>query len=328
MKYATLGRTGITVSRLCLGCMSYGSSTWRPWILDGEEAARPFFRSAVEAGINFFDTADGYSLGRSEEITGTMLKEFTSREEIVLATKVFFPMGPGPNMKGLSRKHVVQACEASLKRLQLDTIDLYQIHRFDPAVPMEVTLAAMDLLVSQGKVRYVGASSGPSWKFMKALALADLHGRPRFVSMQNHYNLVYREEEREMLPLCAAEGIAVLPWSPLARGLLAGTRPRPDDRTATPRAASDDYAWKLYDHPADADVMEATRKVAEARGAEMAEVALAWLLSKPVVTAPIVGATKLGHLATALRAVDVTLTDDEVRALEAPYRPHGVRGWT
>jgi len=328
MKYATLGRTGITVSRLCLGCMSYGASTWRPWILDGEEAARPFFRAAVEAGINFFDTADGYSLGRSEEITGKMLKEFASREEIVLATKVFFPMGPGPNMKGLSRKHVLQACEASLKRLQLDTIDLYQIHRFDPAVPMEETLAAMDLLVSQGKVRYVGASSGPSWKFMKALALADLHGRPRFVSMQNHYNLVYREEEREMLPLCAAEGIAVLPWSPLARGLLAGTRPRPDDRTATPRAASDDYAWKLYDHPADADVMEATRKVAEARGAEMAEVALAWLLSKPVVTAPIVGATKLGHLATALRALDVTLTDDEVRALEAPYRPHGVRGWT
>ena len=328
MKYTTLGRTGVTVSRLCLGCMSYGASSWRPWILDGEEAARPFFRSAVEAGINFFDTADGYSLGRSEEITGKMLKEFASGEEIVLATKVFFPMGPGPNMKGLSRKHVVQACEASLKRLQLDTIDLYQIHRFDPAVPMEETLAAMDLLVSQGKVRYVGASSGPSWKFMKALGLADRLGRPRFVSMQNHYNLVYREEEREMLPLCAAEGIAVLPWSPLARGLLAGTRPRPDDRTATPRAASDDYAWKLYDHPADADVMEATRKVAEARGAEMAEVALAWLLSKPVVTAPIVGATKLGHLATALRAVDVTLTDDEVRALEAPYRPHGVRGWT
>ena len=328
MKYTTLGRTGVTVSRLCFGCMSYGSSGWRPWILDGEEAARPFFRAAVEAGINFFDTADGYSLGRSEEITGTMLKEFARREEVVVATKVFFPMGPGPNMKGLSRKHVVQACEASLARLGVDTIDLYQIHRFDPAVPMEETLAAMDLLVSQGKVRYVGASSGPSWKFMKALALADLHGRPRFVSMQNHYNLVYREEEREMLPLCAAEGIAVLPWSPLARGLLAGTRPRPDDRTATPRAASDDYAWKLYDHPADADVMEATRKVAEARGAEMAEVALAWLLSKPVVTAPIVGATKVGHLATALRAVDVTLTDDEVRALEAPYRPHGVRGWT
>lgn len=328
MKYATLGRTGVTVSRLCLGCMSYGSSTWRPWILEGEEAARPFFRAAVEAGINFFDTADGYSLGRSEEITGKMLREFARREEIVLATKVFFPMGPGPNMQGLSKKHVVEACDASLKRLQVDTIDLYQIHRFDPAVPLEETLAAMDLLVSQGKVRYVGASSGPSWKLMKALGLADRHGFPRFVSMQNHYNLVYREEEREMLPLCAAEGLAVIPWSPLARGLLAGTRPGPGDRTATARAASDDYAWKLYDHPSDGDVMEAVRKVAAARGVEMAEVALAWLLSKPVVTAPIVGATKLPHLQTSIRALDVSLTDDEIKALEAPYRPHAVRGWT
>jgi aryl-alcohol dehydrogenase-like predicted oxidoreductase len=328
MKYATLGRTGVTVSRLCLGCMSYGSSTWRPWILEGEEAARPFFRDAVEAGINFFDTADGYSLGRSEEITGKMLREFARREEIVLATKVFFPMGPGPNMQGLSKKHVVEACDASLKRLQVDTIDLYQIHRFDPAVPLEETLAAMDLLVSQGKVRYVGASSGPSWKLMKALGLADRHGFPRFVSMQNHYNLVYREEEREMLPLCAAEGLAVIPWSPLARGLLAGTRPGPGDRTATARAASDDYAWKLYDHPSDGDVMEAVRKVAAARGVEMAEVALAWLLSKPVVTAPIVGATKLPHLQTSIRALDVSLTDDEIKALEAPYRPHAVRGWT
>jgi aryl-alcohol dehydrogenase-like predicted oxidoreductase len=327
MKYTTLGRTGVTVSRLCLGCMSYGSSTWRPWILGGEEAARPFFRAAVEAGINFFDTADGYSLGSSEEITGKMLKEFARREEIVLATKVFFPMGEGPNMKGLSKKHVVQGCEASLRRLGVETIDLYQIHRFDPAVPLEETLAAMNLLVSQGKVRYIGASSGPSWRLMKALGLADLHGLPRFVSMQNHYNLVYREEEREMLPLCAAEGIAVLPWSPLARGLLAGTRPRPDDRTATPRASSDDYAWKLYDHPNDADVMEATRRVAAARGTEMAEVALAWLLSKPAVTSPIVGATKLPHLESAIRALDLTLTSDDVAALEAPYRPHAVRGW-
>ncbi len=328
MKYTTLGRTGVTVSRLCLGCMSYGSSTWRPWILEGEEAARPFFRDAVEAGVNFFDTADGYSLGRSEEITGKMLREFARREEIVLATKVFFPMGPGPNMKGLSKKHVAQACDASLKRLQVDTIDLYQIHRFDPAVPLEETLAAMDLLIAQGKVRYIGASSGPSWKLMKALGVADRHGFPRFVSMQNHYNLVYREEEREMLPLCAAEGLAVIPWSPLARGLLAGTRPGPGDRTATPRASSDDYAWKLYDHPSDGDVMEAVRKVAAARGVEMAEVALAWLLSKPVVTAPIIGATKLPHLQTAIRALDVSLTDDEIKALEAPYRPHAVRGWT
>ena len=327
MKYTTLGRTGVTVSRLCFGCMSYGSSTWRPWILDGEEAARPFFRAAVEAGINFFDTADGYSLGRSEEITGKMLKEFARREEIVLATKVFFPMGPGPNMKGLSRKHVVEGCEASLRRLQMDTIDLYQIHRFDPAVPLEETLAALDLLVKQGKVRYVGASSGPSWKLMKALGLADLHGFPRFVSMQNHYNLLYREEEREMLPLCVEEGVAVIPWSPLARGLLAGSRPRPDDRMATPRAASDDYAWKLYDHASDGDVMEAARQVAAARGVEMAEVALAWLLSKPAVTAPIVGATKLPHLEAAIRSLDLSLSEDETRALEAPYTPHTVRGW-
>ncbi len=328
MKYTTLGRTGVTVSRLCLGCMSYGSRAWRPWILEGEEAARPFFRAAVEAGINFFDTADGYSLGRSEEITGRMLKEFARREETVVATKVFFPMGEGPNMKGLSKKHVVQSCEASLARLGLSTIDLYQIHRFDPAVPLEETLAAMDLLVSQGKVRYVGASSGPAWKLMKGLSVADLRGFPRFVSMQNHYNLIYREEEREMLPLCAAEGISVIPWSPLARGLLAGSRPAPGDRTGTLRSSSDDYAWKLYDHPGDADVMEATRKVAAARGAPMAEVALAWLLSKPVVTAPIVGATKLEHLATAIKALDLALGDDERKALEAPYRPHAVRGWT
>ncbi|MFI5181030.1 MAG: aldo/keto reductase [Thermoanaerobaculia bacterium] len=327
MKYTTLGRTGVTVSRLCLGCMSYGSSTWRPWILDGEEAARPFFRSAVEAGINFFDTADGYSLGRSEEITGTMLKEFARREEIVLATKVFFPMGKAPNMKGLSRKHVVEGCEASLRRLGVETIDLYQIHRFDPDTPLEETLAAMDLLVSQGKVRYIGASSGPAWKLMKALGISDRLGTPRFVSMQNHYNLVYREEEREMLPLCAEEGLAVIPWSPLARGLLTGSRPRPDDRTSTTRAASDDYAWKLYDHPSDGDVMEATREVAAARGVPMAEVALAWLLSKSVVTAPIIGATKLPHLESAIRALDLLLTDDEIAALEAPYRPHAVRGW-
>jgi aryl-alcohol dehydrogenase-like predicted oxidoreductase len=307
--------------------MSYGSSSWRPWILDGEEAARPFFRAAVEAGINFFDTADGYSLGRSEEIVGKMLREFARREEIVLATKVFFPMGPGPNMKGLSRKHVMEGCEASLRRLQLDTIDLYQIHRFDPAVPLEETLAALDLLVQQGKVRYVGASSGPAWKLMKALGLADLRGLPRFASMQNHYNLLYREEEREMLPLCVEEGLAVMPWSPLARGLLAGTRPRPDDRTSTPRAASDDYAWKLYDHPSDIDVMEAARKVAAARGVEMAEVALAWLLSKSAVTAPIIGATKLPHLQTAIRSLDFSLSQDEVRTLEAPYTPHAVRGW-
>jgi 1-deoxyxylulose-5-phosphate synthase len=326
MKYTTLGRTGVTVSRLCLGCMSYGTPSWRPWVLD-EKAAQPFFRRALEAGINFFDTADMYSLGVSEEVTGRALREFSRMEEIVLATKVNFPMSSGPNMGGLSRKHIVQGCEASLKRLGVDTIDLYQIHRFDAGVPLDETLAALDLLVKQGKARFIGASSGPAFRFAKALALSDAKGFARFASMQNHYNLLYREEEREMLRLCAEEGIAVIPWSPLARGLLAGTRKNAADTAATPRAASDDYTRNLYDHASDDDVIEAVRTVAAARGTPPAAVALAWLLSRPAVTAPIVGATKLAHLETALSALDVTLTDEEIRTLEAPYRPHAVRGF-
>ena len=326
MKYTTLGRTGVTVSRLCLGCMSYGTPTWRPWVLDAA-AAQPFFRRALEAGINFFDTADMYSLGLSEEVTGRALREYGRMEEIVLATKVNFPMSSGPNMGGLSRKHVVQACEASLKRLGVETIDLYQIHRFDHAAPLDETLGALDLLVKQGKVRFIGASSGPAYRFAKALALSDAKGWARFASMQNHYNLLYREEEREMIPLCAADGIAVIPWSPLARGLLAGTRKDAADTTATPRAASDDYARNLYDHPSDDRVIEAVKTVAATRGLPPAAVALAWLLSRPAVTAPIIGATKLAHLETALSALDVTLADDEIRALEAPYRPHAVRGF-
>jgi len=326
MKYTTLGRTGVTVSRLCLGCMSYGTPSWRPWVLD-EKAAQPFFRRALEAGINFFDTADMYSLGVSEEVTGRALREFGRMEEIVLATKVNFPMSSGPNMGGLSRKHIVQGCEASLKRLGVDTIDLYQIHRFDAGVPLDATLAALDLLVKQGKVRFIGASSGPAFRFAKALALSDAKGLARFASMQNHYNLVYREEEREMLPLCAEEGIAVIPWSPLARGLLAGTRQNAADKAATPRAETDDYTRNLYDHPSDDDVIEAVKAVAAARGTPPAAVALAWLLSRPAVTAPIVGATKLAHLETALSALDVTLTNEEIRTLEAPYRPHAVRGF-
>jgi aryl-alcohol dehydrogenase-like predicted oxidoreductase len=326
MKYTTLGRTGITVSRLCLGCMSYGSPEWRPWVLD-EKAAQPFFRRALEAGVNFFDTADMYSLGVSEEVTGRALRTYGRMEEIVLATKVNFPMSPGPNMGGLSRKHVVQACEASLKRLGVSTIDLYQIHRFDPAVPLDETLLALDLLVKQGKVRFIGASSGPAFRFAKALALSDAKGFARFASMQNHYNLLYREEEREMLPLCAEERIGVLPWSPLARGLLAGSRKNAGDKEATARAASDEYARNLYDHPSDDAVIEAVKSVAAARGLSPAAVALAWLLSRPAVTAPIVGATKLEHLETALSALEVTLTGDELGALEAPYRPHAVRGF-
>ena len=326
MKYTTLGRTGVTVSRLALGCMSYGNPAWRPWVLT-EEQARPFFRRALEAGINFFDTADMYSFGASEEVTGRALREYGRMEEIVLATKVHFPMSKGPNMGGLSKKHVVQGCEASLKRLGVETIDLYQIHRWDGSVPLDETLAALDQLVAQGKVRYLGASSGPAYRFAKALALSDARGWARFASMQNHYNLLYREEEREMLPLCREEKIAVIPWSPLARGLLAGTRASAQAAATTPRGAADDYTGKLYDSPSDEDVIAAVREVAAARGCPPAEVALAWLLSRPGVTAPIVGATKLEHLEAALKAVDTVLSDDEVAALEAPYRPHGVRGF-
>ena len=327
MQYVQLGRTGLTVSRICLGCMSYGSPSWRPWVLD-ETAARPFFRRAIEAGINFFDTSDMYSAGMSEEVTGRALRELGNRDEIVVATKVYFPLAPGPNRSGLSRKHVVQACEASLRRLGLEAIDLYQIHRFDPAVPIEETLAALDHLVQAGKVRYIGASSGYAWTMALALSASERHGWARFVSMQNHYNLLYREEEREMIPLCLHEGVGVIPWSPLARGLLA--RPRPADAKVgsggTARAASDTYSPHLYDTPSDWDVVDAVQRVAKLRGVTMAEVALAWLLGRPGVSAPIVGATKLEHLEAALRAVNLVLTAEEGAALEAPYLPHAVRG--
>ncbi|MBW3628304.1 MAG: aldo/keto reductase [Gemmatimonadetes bacterium] len=325
MEHTNLGATGLTVSRICLGCMSYGSSQWRPWVLD-EDAARPFFRRAVEAGINFFDTADMYSLGVSEEVTGRALREYADLEEIVLATKVYNPMGEGPNMRGLSRKHIVQGCEASLRRLGVETIDLYQIHRFDASTPIEETLAALDHLVHSGKVRYLGASSGWAWQMARALSVSERNGWARFVSMQNHYNLLYREEEREMIPLCEAEGIAVIPWSPLARGLLAGSRSSLDDRAATTRAATDEFGHSLYGGPGDWEIVEAVRAVAEEREVTPAEVALAWLLSKPAVVAPIVGATRLPHLDTAVRALDLKLTPEEIARLEAPYLPHGVRG--
>jgi aryl-alcohol dehydrogenase-like predicted oxidoreductase len=323
MQYTRLGRTGLTVSRICLGCMSYGNPKWRPWILT-EDAARPFFRRAIELGINFFDTADMYSLGVSEEITGRLLREYGRMDEVVVATKVFFAMrGEAPNMVGLSRKHIVQGCEASLARLGVDTIDLYQVHRFDPETPLEETVEALDSLVRQGKVRYVGASSTYGWKLMKALAIADRRGLARFVSMQNHYNLLYREEEREMMPLCREEGIGVIPWSPLARGHLA----RPAGSGDTPRASTDSYTPQLYDHPGDGDVIAANGRVAAARGVSPAETALAWLLSRPGVTAPIVGTTKLEHLEAAARAVELTLTAEEIAALEAPYSPRPIRGW-
>jgi aryl-alcohol dehydrogenase-like predicted oxidoreductase len=268
-----------------------------------------------------------YSLGASEEVTGRALREYARLEEVVIATKVRFPMGDGQNMSGLSRKHIVQGCEASLRRLGIETIDLYQIHRYDPRTPIEETLSALDFLVHQGKVRYIGASSSYAWQFAQALSASERHGWARFVSMQNHYNLVYREEEREMIPLCVKEGIGVIPWSPLARGLLAGTRKSLDDRSSTARAESDKLSSELYDHPSDWDVVEAVRRVAAARKVSPAEVALAWLLAKPAVVAPIVGATKLDHLDAAVRAIELSLSPEEVKSLEEPYRPHAVRGW-
>ena len=324
MKYTSLGRTGVKVSRLCLGCMSYGSPDWRPWIHD-EAASAPFFKRAIEAGINFFDTADMYSLGASEEVTGKWLREYGNLDEIVIGTKVYFPMTDRPNMGGLSRKHIQQACEDSLRRLGVDTIDLYQIHRLDPETPMEEMLAALDLLVRQGKVRYIGASSMFAWQFQRLLSLSEQNGWARFVSMQNHYNLVYREEEREMMPLCEDQGIAVTPWSPLARGMLAGTRTKLGD-SSTSRSSSDGLDQILYDQPSDWDVVDAVKKVAQERGEPPARIALAWLMSKPAVTAPIVGATKLKHLDDAVEAVKIELSEEEVAILEAPYEPHPVKG--
>jgi aryl-alcohol dehydrogenase-like predicted oxidoreductase len=323
MKYERLGQSGLIVSRICLGCMSYGSSKWRPWVLD-EAEARPFYKKALDLGINFFDTADMYSLGVSEEVTGRALREMANMNEIVLATKVNFPMSDRPNMGGLSRKHIVQGCEASLKRLGVETIDLYQIHRFRTDVPIEETLAALDHLVQQGKVRYIGASSGYAWQMAKALSESERKGWAKFISMQNHYNLVYREEEREMIPLCISEGIGIIPWSPLARGRLARTTESPAEGTT--RAENDQYAVDLYDSPSDEKVIEAVRNMARNLGVKPAEVALAWLLSRPGVTAPIIGATKMGHLETAVKSLDIDLTREQVELLEAPYRPHSVKG--
>ncbi len=324
MEFVRLGQTGLEVSRLCLGCMSFGDPAWQPWILD-EEASQPFFRRAIELGINFFDTADIYSLGVSEEITGRALKRYGIAHEIVLASKVFFTLQEGPNRGGLSRKTIVQSCEDSLRRLGVETIDLYQIHRYDPAVPIEETLAALDLLVRQGKVRYIGASSMYAWQLARMLGASALHGWARFVSMQNHYNLLYREEEREMIPLCQAEGLGILPWSPLARGLLARAETIKDP-PATARAKSDELMHARYTHEADGAVVRALQAVSRSLGLAPAQVALAWLLCKPAVTAPIVGVSKLAHLEDAVGALDVALSDDDVAALEAPYVPHRVIG--
>jgi 1-deoxyxylulose-5-phosphate synthase len=302
--------------------MSYGSSAWRSWVLDAQDA-RPFFRAALDAGINFFDTADMYSLGASEEVTGRALREMAKMEEIVLATKVFNPMSEGPNMAGLSRKHIVQGCEASLKRLGVETIDLYQIHRFDAKTPIGETLAALDHLVHAGKVRYIGASSGYAWQLMQALSESERNGWARFVSMQNHYNLLYREEEREMIPACIDQGLGVIPWSPLARGRLARPRAASEQR-ATARAQLDRYGQMLYEDRVDWTVVEAVERIAKARGVSMAEVGLAWLLAKPGVTAPIIGATKLEQLQSAIKSVELKLDDAEMKELESGYTPKAV----
>ena len=323
MQYTKLGKTGLDVSRLCLGCMTYGipERGTHPWTLD-EEASRPFLRRALELGINFFDTANTYSDGTSEEIVGRALRDFAKREEIVVATKVYFPWRSGPNGNGLSRKAIMAAIDASLKRLGMDYVDLYQIHRWDNQTPIEETLEALHDLIKAGKVRYIGASSMYAWQFSKALYLADRHGWTRFASMQNHYNLIVREEEREMLPLCASEGIGVIPWSPLARGTL--TR---DWQASTSRSETDQVSKRLYTKTAEADrrVVESVASVAAKRGVPRAQVALAWLLSKPAVTAPIIGASKANHLDDAMAALSLELTPDEIKALEEPYVPHPVQ---
>jgi aryl-alcohol dehydrogenase-like predicted oxidoreductase len=323
MKYVKLGKTGLTVSRICLGCMSYGTKKWREWVLT-EDEARPHFARAIEAGINFFDTANVYSNGVSEQITGKWLGEMGRRDELVIATKVHGRMGAGPNCVGLSRKHIMAQCDASLRRLNTDYIDLYQIHRWDYTTPIEETLDALDSLVRAGKVRYIGASSMAAWQFSRALYTAREHGWHRFVSMQNHYNLVYREEEREMIPLCVDQGVGVIPWSPLARGFLCGNRTR-EGKAMTVRAGSDAFAQPYYTEDGYA-IVEAVSKVAQARGVTMGEVALAWMLQAPGVTAPIIGTTRLSHLDEAIKALELQLTPEEIAAVEAPYRPKPIAG--
>jgi 1-deoxyxylulose-5-phosphate synthase len=321
MEYVNLGRTGLRVSRVCLGMMSYGPHPGRPWAIDAD-AAEPIVRRAAEGGVIFFDTADVYNGGASEVITGDLLRKlFETREEYVVATKVHGRTMPGENGGGLSRKHVLASIDASLQRLGLDYVDLYQIHRWDPRTPIEETMDALHDVVRAGKARYIGASSMFAWQFAKAQSVA----RTRFVSMQNHYNLVYREEEREMIPQCIDQGVAVLPWSPLARGLLAGNRTRGGERL-TERARTDSFGDSLYLPEVDQSVVDRTAEVAAARGVSAAQVALAWLLHKPGVTAPIVGATKLQHLEDALDAEQLSLDADELARLEEPYVPHAVSG--
>jgi aryl-alcohol dehydrogenase-like predicted oxidoreductase len=323
MEYVNLGSTGLRVSRVCLGMMSFGNNSDRPWVLD-DDAAEPIVRAAADGGVTFFDTADVYSAGASEVTTGRLLGKMFRRDDVVVATKVFSSMGPGENSRGLSRKHILSGIDASLERLDMDYVDLYQIHRWDYHTPIEETMEALHDVVRAGKARYIGASSMFAWQFAKAQHVADDHGWTRFVSMQNHYNLIYREEEREMIPQCIDQGVGVIPWSPLARGVLAGSRTREGERRTT-RSNSDAFQDTLYT-AADFDVVDRAGEVAAERGVPSAQVALAWLLRRPGVTAPIVGATRLGHLEDALAAEQLDLSDEEVRRLEEPYVPHPVLG--
>ena len=325
MEYTRFGNTGMMVSRLCLGTMTYGKPTERwPWALN-EEQSRPFIKKALELGFNFFDTADVYAAGASEEVVGKALRDFAKRDEIVLATKVFNAMGPSPNDKGLSRKHIMSAIDASLKRLGTDYVDLYQTHRWDYNTPIEETMEALHDVVKAGKARYIGASSMYSWQFAKALYTADLHGWTRFVSMQPHYNLLYREEEREMIPFCEDQKIAVIPWSPLARGLLSGKRTKEGNETE--RSKTDPFGKSMYGKDTDFDIIQRLGEIAGRKGLPDVQVALAWILGKPGITAPIIGASKPGHLEDAVASLSVQLTEEEIKKLEELYQPHPILGF-
>ncbi len=329
MEYLQLGRSGLKVSRLCLGCMTYGKApasarySHSAWTLD-EPESRPFLKRAMELGINFFDTADGYNFGASEEVLGRAIRDFALREEVVVATKVYAPMHKGANGHGLSRKHIMEAIDASLKRLDMDYVDLYQIHRWDYEAPIEETMETLHDVVRAGKALHIGASSMHAWQFSKAQHTADTHGWTRFISMQPQYNLIYREEEREMFPLCSDQGIGVIPWSPLARGFLAGNRTPDGGETA--RAKGDQFGKRLYFQPEDFAVVDRLHEVADARGTPAMQVALAWVLGNPTVTAPIIGASKPHHLEEAVQALQVKLCPEETRLLEEPYKPHRVLG--
>ena len=324
MQYVRLGNTGLKVSRLCLGCMSYGTSQWRSWVLD-EEPSRVFIKQALDLGVNFFDTADMYARGASEQVLGRAIRDFAKRDQVVITTKVFNRSGEGVNDAGLSRKHILDSIDSSLRRLGTDYVDIYMIHRWDYETPIEETLEALNDLVRAGKVRYIGASSMFAWQFAKALFTSDARGWSRFVVMQNHYNLIYREEEREMIPLCRDQGIALTPWSPLARGFLAGNRTR-DKNGETTRAKDDPYAYEMYYRDEDFVVAKHVGQVAQQRGVKPLQVALAWMLNKPEITSPIIGATKPHHLPEAIAALDLKLTPDEIKSLEEPYVPHPILG--